>query len=141
MISIEWLAGFFDGEGCIGIYGAPSLSLHMTLVQTNFGVMSEIQKEFGGRLYEVKRYSSKHNRIWKLSWNAKTTFNLLQKIFPYLKVKQEQAQLVLEEWIPLLYSKGCAKGIPRGAKIVSFENKAKRLEIKKRLSDLKHRLK
>lgn len=135
MISAEYLAGFLDGEGCIGIYGKP-LRVVVTLVQAELDILLRIQTQYGGKIKTRKRSSPKHNQVWALVWNASSAVDLLEKLFPYLIVKRPQAQLVLQEWTKLLIPKKAQTGVPRGTKFISIENMAKRLEVKETISNL-----
>lgn len=135
MVSSEYLAGFFDGEGCIDIATRGSkhkqLYLRLAVSQTNLQVLSDIQEEFGGGIYTIKKRADHHKQAWVLVWTTKTALDVLKRIYPYLKVKRSQAQLVLEEWKPLIRLEHSV-GNP-----LTETDTAKRLEVKQKLSSLK----
>lgn len=137
MITIEYLAGFVDGEGCISVTKpSPNHKNHGTirlqLSNTNYDVLSAIQREYGGHLKVSKRQSTKHKAAWQLVWYAKEAIPLLQKLQPHLMVKQKQAILVLNEYAPLLFNR------PRKRKL-SEENLAKRTRVYEQMHALNQR--
>jgi hypothetical protein len=137
-MSPEYLAGFFDGEGCIQIIQGHCLTVRADVCQTELSILEEIQCNFGGNLRHLRRRTPKQSESWRLTWEAKSAIEILEKILPYLRVKRPQAEIVLNEWKPLVQTRG--KGISRGPKALSLENIAKRLEIRKRISNLNSRI-
>jgi hypothetical protein len=82
-ITDQWLAGFFDGEGCVNITVAGKhrrCILRLYVVNTDYSLLQEIQKEYGGQLY--RRNSSIKN--WKpycnLAWTNSQAEKLLEHI-------------------------------------------------------------
>ena len=97
-----YIAGLFDGEGCVSIikddrtgqgnHKSPSYSLILIISNNNKEVLEWLNKKTGiGNL--AKR---KNQRLydWKLS--RKGTEIFLNKIYPYLIIKREQAELAIE---------------------------------------------
>lgn len=131
MISLEWLAGFFDGEGYIGIYGRKrNWRLLAGIAQCNKEILTQIQTQFGGCLYAKLRRSVKHNQGWELRWSSQEAATLLKQLFPYLRIKREQAEFVLTKFLPLIPSKGHRPPL-------SDENLQLRLDAKHQLAKLK----
>lgn len=111
MLSREYLAGLIDGEGYIGIIKvrrpkwrgrmnielAPRVQINMTRAHE---LLEEIKNQYNGRMYLKKRSPSAPSH-WHATENlyiegrANVT-RLLKDILPFLKLKQEQAKLVLE---------------------------------------------
>ncbi len=92
----SYLAGFFDGEGYVGVkswkFGKSyMLSCHIT--NTDFDIIIEIQKKFGGIIH----IEETQNNNWKdkitLCWNAQDCKDVLRKIFPFLIVKKRQVEM------------------------------------------------
>jgi intein/homing endonuclease len=104
MISLEWLAGFFDGEGYIGIaaQGKRHFQLTVEITQTNLPVIEEIQKQFGGYVYTKRIKTLNTNTCWIVRFGAKEGLLLLEKLLPYLKIKKTQAEYVLSHKADLL---------------------------------------
>lgn len=100
MLDIRYIAGIIDGEGSIqlkvesrnGVY-----RLYPTVVvkMTNYKLVKTLHEEFGGSFSTIKSDGvRKISYVWQL---ANTTNKLfLEKLLPYLIVKKEQANLVLD---------------------------------------------
>jgi len=100
---LAYMAGIIDGEGTIYLQRQIRNSYlswypRLQVCNTNAPVMKWIHSRFGGHLYGKDR--SKHNKNWKYQYqwytNRKIMDNLLPKILPYLIIKKEHAQLILE---------------------------------------------
>ena len=96
---IRYIAGFFDGEGSIGIYenGRGLFYLRTQLVQNSGrqseGLMQMMVTRFGGH---YSRQGTLSGRL-KLNWQLSSTpaFRFLRQIEPFLVLKREQAQLAI----------------------------------------------
>lgn len=105
-MSPEYLAGFFDGEGCIDcqrmyptqgrarFYVRP----RVRIAQANSGrmVLEALHQEFGGSILERK--SQKPTQQASASWeflDKEGIRALLVTMLPYLTIKREQAKLVV----------------------------------------------
>jgi hypothetical protein len=102
-MTFEWLAGFVDGEGWIGLstrtHGGRTYKyarLHVS--NTHHATMRKLHRIFGGRLYLRKKSK---NVNWKqtMEWmvNGQEALHLLRKLLPHLTVKRKAAQLVLRK--------------------------------------------
>lgn len=92
-----YLAGFFDGEGYVGIVKRKR-SEHFTeyIVQASIGqkdgaTMDWIKENFGGHVHRVKRDGSYQ---WIVSNQA--AYKVLKRIVSYLKYKKPQAQMAID---------------------------------------------
>jgi hypothetical protein len=98
MISTEYVAGFFDGEGCVNIstdrYGKPYLRI--LVVNTDKSVLEKFQEKWGGDITHNKRHKENWKRsfTWRLSHTRAIEF--LQDLEPFLIVKKKQANLAVE---------------------------------------------
>jgi len=104
-----YLAGFLDGEGCIGVYSrikqnrgsrqyTPSKSYRprVSIVNTNKEVLEWIKKEFGGYL-SMKTKVAGHKIGYSLNIvDYKKIERMIINCLPNLKVKKEVALLVLK---------------------------------------------
>jgi len=109
-ISLEWLAGFFDGEGSITVVHSISKKhkqyfLSVGLTQSNFDVLDKIRREYGGNLYKKSKQTGRHQG-YELRWTSKAAIEFLSILAPYLVVKKPQAEIALGEWAPLLLPRG-----------------------------------
>jgi len=99
MISREWLAGFFDGEGCItgSAYNTkskyvkhPWISIQVSICQKDRKILELIQKEYGGNLYPHK------NGTYVLKWTDKAGMMvILNALAPYSFCKKDQILLAI----------------------------------------------
>jgi hypothetical protein len=99
VLSKEYIAGFFDGEGSIGIYTNGKIHLHLKvqLVQTDtdngFAILNEIFNRFGGNLSRSISSSGRHKWNWQICSNPALEF--LKWIKPCLRIKKDQAILAI----------------------------------------------
>jgi len=102
-----YMAGFFDGEGCVAIskinlknpeYKSPRYVLEVTAYNCDKDVMDWILTKFGGstqlRVKPKEKWYWKDNYGWKITSNKAIPF--LKELLPYLKVKKKQAELAIE---------------------------------------------
>jgi hypothetical protein len=97
-LSPEYVAGFFDGEGCVGVYpSGKSLRLKVQLIQVatqqSAAIMGRLFGEFGGNLSFRKRRGTKTVLAWQLDANKAVTF--LKWIQPYVLIKRDQIDLAV----------------------------------------------
>jgi|SRR5579859_1836963 len=98
----QWLAGFFDGEGYIGVAWNKTRKTfypRLTIANTHLPTLELIQKQFGGSLH--RSYGNKKSKsymCYSLHWGHKSVRELLEKIAPYLVVKKEQVDAILQQW-------------------------------------------
>lgn len=104
-----YLAGFLDGEGCIGVYSrakqhvgsrqiTPSRSYRprISIVNTDYSVMKWIHKETGGYLRKKAKIRG-HKAIYHLNIvDFRQIEKIIGKCLPWLKVKRKVALTVLK---------------------------------------------
>jgi hypothetical protein len=101
-VSLIYLAGFVDGEGCFSIlrsapggrkkkYAYPAL----TISQVNKEVLDWIKSNFGGTIHLARKAKGNISECWqwRLSWGKARI--LAKELQPYLIVKREQVKKVL----------------------------------------------
>lgn len=92
-----YLAGFFDGEGYIGLLKKKRSESYIEyFIQASIGqkdgaTMDWIKDNFGGHVHHVKRDGSYQ---WIVSNQA--AYKVLKRIEPYLKYKRPQAQMAID---------------------------------------------
>ena len=90
-----WLAGFFDGEGCISFVNSNGyIQTHVFVTQKDRRILDEICDTFGfGKVYERRGTHLCHQYVL-----ARQTYvrDFLSAIVPYLRVKQEKALEAIE---------------------------------------------
>jgi hypothetical protein len=100
-VSIEYIAGFFDGEGSIGIYsrkdrtGGFCLTTQLTQNVSNevIQIIFSLQHTYGGNVSYQKTLSGNTKVNWQLSSNKAMEF--LKVIEPHLILKREQALIAI----------------------------------------------
>jgi len=88
-IDLSYLAGFFDGEGCID---TTRRSLRVTLTNIQTKVLEISQRFWGGSIQSIGKATKA--RAWQL--HGKDAVAFLKDIVPYLHIKHAQAILAIE---------------------------------------------
>jgi hypothetical protein len=101
MISAEWLSGFFDGEGYIGVGFHKNnngwYQLILSIINTDRFILETIKKDFGGLLHTIGRpYNPKWKICYRLTWHGKEAQGVAKKLLPFSKLKAGQLKLSLE---------------------------------------------
>ena len=133
--SIEYLAGFFDGEGSVGVYtsGTPSWFLKVQVNQTDTALsrllLGHFRERWGGSITEVR---TKRQPALQYQVGGKKAAAALVELLPHLVLKAPQAALAIE------YEQ-CRPKVQRGSRgrIVSMdlsygEGVSRRLKAMKR---------
>lgn len=99
ILELTYLAGFFDGEGCVYIersrpkkrnpYG--QYTLHIFVSQKDKTPLIDFQNRFGGTIHPLKRTSSFQ---WHIFSSKAAVF--LETMLPYLRYKKEHAEIGIE---------------------------------------------
>lgn len=100
-ITLQYIAGFFDGEGSIGIYyrqkTKEGFHLRTQLTQNKDKsiqkLMNYLMDKFGGNLSEQVTLSGRIKYNWQLNSNKAASF--LKKIGSYLILKKNQATIAI----------------------------------------------
>lgn len=96
-ITTQYIAGFFDGEGSIGIYKNSNngFGLRTQLTQnktyTIMPLIEYLKSKFGGNVSMQKTLSDNYKYNWQLNSDSAVIF--LEEIFPFLILKKQQASL------------------------------------------------
>jgi hypothetical protein len=95
-LSLEYIAGLFDGEGYITVNKNKKSFVPVVGIKMNgFNLLKKLNNEFGGYFYQRKNYINRPLTEWTLK-GAFQVIPFLRKIEPFLIIKKEQAQLCLE---------------------------------------------
>jgi hypothetical protein len=96
VLSLNYIAGFYDGEGSIGIYrnGCGTFYLRSQLTQNvgaaASGILTEVMGRWGGNI-SIQRTSHGEKFNWQLNSSKARVF--LSHIEPFLILKKEQAEI------------------------------------------------
>jgi hypothetical protein len=82
-MNIGWMAGMYEGEGCIEQTSAHSYRL--AIVSTDLDVIEKIQSFAGGYVHPEKVYKLHHKPAWRWRLGKKNEVaNLLEQMLPFL---------------------------------------------------------
>jgi hypothetical protein len=96
----SYLAGLVDADGSIGlrIEKRGSLSLRLTVYNTNETVMDWLKIHYSGNIYRSERSNPKHKPQFQWSVNGSYAEVILRAIEPYMIIKQARERLGIEAW-------------------------------------------
>lgn len=119
---LAWLAGFFDGEGSIGVYGAKrykakgsSYNAKFQIASTNATAIEKVVNilsmlDVNCKIYQKEPQHKNHKEAWQIYF---TKFSDVKKaltaIEPYLVIKKPHANLALK-----FVNSRIEKGLNRG---------------------------
>lgn len=90
-IETAYLAGFFDGEGTVGIYGSYG-QLRLQVGGTDEASIRRFYNRYGGTIPNyVPARSFGKKRMWKWSVTGAKAKTVLADLLPHLHVKKAQA--------------------------------------------------
>jgi len=95
-IILAYVAGYFDGEGCVSAYIVKKGSLISSLSMSNCypGILNQLRGFWGGGVYTPKRrkgFRTEHQ--WRVT--GENSRQMARDILPYLVEKRRQVQLFL----------------------------------------------
>lgn len=100
-----YIAGFWDGEGSIGIWAhkrpnrkrSHYYNVRMTVSNTNLEVLEYIRDLLGsGTIHQEKVVNGNAKTLYRLCLSEGKTRQLIPQLLPYLVVKKKQAVLCLQ---------------------------------------------
>ena len=112
-----YIAGFFDGEGCLSYYKMKSKSsirgwtfvgcAYMTNTHLETIIALKTMIGFGCvRKRNVYSYSGNRKETWNISFSPRQLNVLLKAIYPYLITKKQQARIMLDYLATLKWGRG-----------------------------------
>ena len=95
---IAYIAGFFDGEGCIRIkqnsQRGNSFSVIAHITNTNLEILQQVQDLFGGQVRKQERGVNKTIFNWYIT--SAEAIDFLRTLSPFLQEKLAQANLAFD---------------------------------------------
>ena len=85
MVSLEYLAGFFDADGYVGVVKNNSqnwYNLRCTLTNVDKLTLQKIQSDDGGTIQYNHFKNSNHRNQFVLSWSGKNALSLIKILNP-----------------------------------------------------------
>lgn len=140
----EYCAGFFDGEGCVGIRANKTgcTFLCVTINNTNREVLELFLKQFGGLFYNYRKATDKWKEayMWRIHGIGAKKF--LDLIYPHVIVKKQQVKLALEyfEFSQKPKEERCTKRKIENSNLIHFERTQETKQIEKDFVNEMHKL-
>jgi hypothetical protein len=99
-ITRAYLAGFVDGEGCIGVYwvGRITPRIQVTIGNTNFQIIHELREAFGGSV-TYRQQINNRKPCATIHWTDRKAVDLLVYLKPHLRIKLAAAQNAINFWM------------------------------------------
>lgn len=107
MLSKQYIAGFVDGDGCIGTTYAPpnqkfrqkspTIQLRVSIGSTYLPLLEIFQEQYGGAIHKRKELVSKNWKpfyMWIITTRKAVTF--LKEITPFLIIKKPIGEYLLK---------------------------------------------
>ena len=104
MVSNEYSAGLFDGEGTVTIskYKKDTTFRHpvASVSSTSFELVNQLKETFGGCISTKKIYESHHKQAYQWTLANNNALAFFAAIYPYMieKNKRYRVKLLLEEY-------------------------------------------
>ena len=96
MLDERYLAGLFDGEGCVHLTTKDRLLvLVVSISNTNKELMDKLRTEIGGRVYEQPRSSAAHRPGYNWRVTGSKAVRFLKSMSGHLIVKREVTELAI----------------------------------------------
>lgn len=98
VIELAYLAGIIDGEGSIQLVknNKGSYTTRITVSNTDLRLIHWLMYSLGGSYYEQKKHNKNYKPTYHWVLSSKHTHNILLKVLPYLKLKKEQANILIK---------------------------------------------
>jgi hypothetical protein len=101
MLSSEYLAGFVDGEGYLGLARirrrnrTPEYCLRVSIYNSNLVILKEIQRTVGGTMSIVGQRRPAWKPSYALIWTNAAAAGVIRRLSPFLHVKSQQSAALL----------------------------------------------
>lgn len=147
-LSLQYMAGFVDGEGCVCIHEnraysartscrAPRVVLQLNVANCHLRVLQQMQKQFGGNIRtHLDKYNPNARTSYRWCLSEQAAAGLLEQLLPYLVVKREVAELAIRLG-HLKAANSSRRGVKRHR--LTLEEAEERIAIAKRCRELNKR--
>ena len=118
-----WMAGFFDGEGYVGLQilhnrnlsGIPKIALRLSVSNTDRRSLTPFADRFGGSIVRSSVAKPRRKQVYRWDQQGKRAHQFMLAVRPFLITKTEQVDLAIRFWeLPWRGVKGQRAGAPRG---------------------------
>lgn len=110
-ITPQWLAGFFDGEGCVNSYKAgPMYNIKVSITQSDAAILALVAMRFAGDADGpfMKPSGLSNKPCYRIQFGGRKCIKFLEYIKDHVIVKRRQVESALE--IAYLIFKRSASG-------------------------------
>ena len=98
IVTIEWVAGLFEGEGTIN-NTKPNYYLMIAIQMTDKDILDRLYNKYGGSLCSCKKQQVHHKDAWRWQLSGQKAANLLNEMLPLLGNRRTlRAQEAMELW-------------------------------------------
>lgn len=96
-MTLEYLAGFFDGEGCVSLSGREWTVSACQTEKNGTAMLFAMQRRWGGSVFATAPANERCSPVWR--WKAKgvEAAIALHDMAPFLSVKAEKAATCLSD--------------------------------------------
>ncbi len=106
MLTDDYIAGFFDGEGCVRLQthndrrgkGYSYIEAQIEITSCDKHILEEIQKTVGcGKIREKDNHKRGNNHCYKLVFSKQSEMlEVLKRIYPMLRIKHDACSKVIK---------------------------------------------
>lgn len=101
-LSLAYVAGLLDGEGCITINGHPdkvtsaAILVEVGMTKPALPILHQLESQFGGRVRPLRAATDRWAEAWQWTILGEPAAEMLEQVAPMLQLKVEQARAVLQ---------------------------------------------
>ena len=113
-VDLSWAGGYFEGEGSFCVCRRKNGKYYDTSIQASsvdFPLLEHLQKIIGGSIYgSYKPSKSCQKSVWVWNVVSSKQIEITQELLPYLVIKKERAELLIEARTIINSRRGKHKG-------------------------------
>lgn len=96
-ITPQWLAGFFDGEGCVSASKrGPMYSVKVSIAQSDPIILSVIALKFNNTTFSCSESKLSKRPSFAVIWTGRSVLEILEYIKDHVIVKRKQVEAAIE---------------------------------------------
>lgn len=99
--SLEWMAGFFDGEGWLDVHkttttkGYTTWQLRAAITNTDRQLLEDFLEAFGGHIYRRKKVKTHHRETFTWVVGNEIALPFLKVMLPHVRAERNKARIAL----------------------------------------------
>lgn len=96
-VTPQWLAGFFDGEGCVSASKrGPMYSVKVSISQSDPVILSVIALKFNNTTFSTSASKWSKRSTYAVIWTGRSVLEILEYIKDHVIVKRKQVEAAIE---------------------------------------------